>query len=493
MLSLEMAIASSAIKRGAVPRISKNQVLLSLTRPCVGTEEIVRPILLRIVPWDCWIRSLAKMSSVATKSRSWVIGQRRQARSHSGMSNVFSKIPFILGFVFSVGVLTAKTEAQTPPSMPTGTSPPPADSFAPQTPVQTFVDPNSGQWYGRYILYETVPVAKYEYKPVVERQYVPEWHQETKQTTQVQYVPIVTYQLQPVNTPSWNPFSTPQPSWQYAPVVQYQPRYTQVNQPITYQKYVEKEVTKYVPELVVKSERAAQFVDRPLTPNGQALPPTTVTQQPPPIRPLDQIANNTFSPIQPAPSPYYANQGNATVDNFGAPTGYNASMASNPQGWYYGTRWGTASYAANPSYVPQSQFINNPYPNAGLASYPQPAPMVAARPSFQWPGLMTRTGSLFSGGVFNNRQGYSAPNPTLPYSSQGTFIASNPMPPISNGGYTSSMPTMSPWLDNGTNSNGISFRPRTPTLGAPQNSWNLAPVDNYRDPTQVGIPSSVIR
>ncbi len=100
----------------------------------------------------------------------------------------------------------------------------------------------------------------------LKRQFVPEWVQETKPTTQVQYVPIVTYQLQPVQAPNWNPFSAPRQYWKYVPQVQYQPRYYQPNQPITYQKYVEKEVTKYVPEMVVKQERVPQFADRPLTP-----------------------------------------------------------------------------------------------------------------------------------------------------------------------------------------------------------------------------------
>jgi hypothetical protein len=342
------------------------------------------------------------------------------------------------------------------------------DQFSPQTPVQTFVDPQSGQWYGRYVFYEMVPVAKYEYRPVVEKQFVPEWIQETKQTTQVQAVPIVTYQWQLLHVPNWNPFAQARQYWQYTPLVQYQPRYTLVNQPITYQKYVEKEVTKYVPEMVVKPERVAQFADRPLMAGNSNLQTGAVASAPvatpPPIRPIDQLAYGPTSYVQAAPPPYTVNPQVAT----GAPYGYAnaypqsaAAVASNPYGWHYGNRWSSSPY------------INNPTPNAGwVRPAVQPTMIEMANPSPAAASPFSRTGSLFAGGLFTNRAGNVAPS----------------APAIA--GYS--------WFGNpNTSSSGMGssmgFRPRTDTYSSPGGQWNLTPVDNYREPAQSGLPSSFIR
>ena len=422
-------------------------------------------------------------------------------------SYVFSKIIVFSTLIASVLVScsSAQNQPQNMPNQGNGASPSAGNTFQPETPVMTFVDPRSGQMYGRYVLYETVPVAKYEYKPVVERQFVPEWVQEAKPTTQVQYVPIVTYQLQPVQVPTWNPFSAPRQYWQYVPQVQYQPRYYQTNQPITYQKYVEKEVTKYVPEMVVKQERVPQFADRPLTPatyqNGnQSGTPNgnLVAQQPPPIRPLNSFNQPAGTMVASAPSPYYA-----TAQQPFNPA--NNSYAGGNNGGFYGNRWGTASYAAAPNNTSVNPYVNNPTPNAGLnPNWNQANAMVASRPANPFSNFFSRTGPLYTSGPFMASNGVA--NPVMPTtqitsSSSGSpsypggvnYVASNSSGWGNATGFRSSNPLSIPFLGNSASSGGLTFRPQTPSYPASNTNWGFTPVDNYRDPTQSGMSSSVIR
>lgn len=384
-------------------------------------------------------------------------------------------------------------------------SPQANNSFQPETPIMTFVDPRSGQMYGRYVLYETVPVAKYEYKPVVERQFVPEWVQETKTTTQVQYVPVVTYQLQPVQAPNWNPFSAPRQYWQYVPQVQYQPRYYQSNQPITYQKYVEKEVTKYVPEMVVKQERVPQFADRPLAPNGyQAsnqpgmMNGNLANQQPPPIRPLNAFNQPAGTMIAAAPAPYYSPSQQPFVPATNQQSGSN-------QGGFYGNRWGTATYAAAPNNASVNPYVNNPTPTAGLQpTWNQSNAMLASRPSNPFTNLFNRTGPLYNSGPLMASNG--SVNPVMPptsyppvgqnsapYSSGVGYVASNGNAWGNGGGFRSSNPLSIPFFGNSASSSGITFRPQTPSYPQNNTNWGLTPVDNYRDPTQSGMSGAMIR
>jgi hypothetical protein len=399
----------------------------------------------------------------------------------------------------------AQVLPQNMPNQGNGASTQGSNSFQPETPVMTFVDPRSGQMYGRYVLYETVPVAKYEYKPVVERQYVPEWVQETKPTTQVQYVPIVTYQVQPVQAPTWNPFSAPRQYWQYVPQVQYQPRYYQINQPITYQKYVEKEVTKYVPEMVVKQERVPQFADRPLAPttyqpgnqNGSASG-NLVAQQPPPIRPVDSFNQPVGTMVSTAPSPYYA----STQQPFNSAS--NSFTAAN-NGGFYGNRWGTASYAATPNNAPVNPYVNNPTPNAGLnANWNQANAMAASRSPNPFTNFLSRLGPLYGSGSIMASNGVA--NPPVPStqfvpSSSGSqvypggvnYVASSSGGWGGTTGVSSSNPLSIPFFGNSTTSSGLNFRPQMPSYPTSNANWGLAPVDNYRDPTQSGMSSSFIR
>lgn len=400
---------------------------------------------------------------------------------------------------------SAQVLPQNMPNQNNLASPQTNNSFQPETPIMTFVDPRSGQMYGRYVLYETVPVAKYEYKPVVERQFVPEWVQETKTTTQVQYVPVVTYQLQPVQAPNWNPFSAPRQYWQYVPQVQYQPRYYQSNQPITYQKYVEKEVTKYVPEMVVKQERVPQFADRPLAPNGlqASNQPGTMNgnlanQQPPPIRPLNSLNQPMGTMVAAAPAPYYAPAQQPFVPA-------SSQQAGSNQGGFYGNRWGTATYAAAPNNASVNPYVNNPNPNAGMQpTWNQSNAMIASRPSNPFTNLFNRTGPLYNSGPQMASNG--SVNPVMPpttyppggqnsatYNNGVGYVASNGSAWSNGTGSRSSNPLSIPFFGNSASSSGITFRPQTPSYPMNNTNWGLTPVDNYRDPTQSGMSGAMIR
>jgi hypothetical protein len=426
------------------------------------------------------------LPALSVSCRDEKISRRLPTHRSAFDSAFYSAITAALLISFLGSYCAAQTPQQNIPNQVNGASPPGSNSFQPETPIMTFVDPRSGQMYGRYVLYETVPVAKYEYKPVIERQFVPEWVQETKPTTQVQYTPIVTYQLQPVQVPNWNPFAAPRQYWQYVPQVQYQPRYYQTNQPVTYQKYVEKEVTKYIPEMVVKQERVPQFADRPIAPNNyqpgyQSGPANgnVIAQQPPPIRPLNSFNQPTNAMVASAPAPYYATSQQSFQPAYNSP-------ANGTNGGFYGNRWGTASYAAAPNNASVNPYVNNPTPNAGLnPGWNQANAMVASRPANPFSNFFSRTGPLYSGGPFAASNGLA--NPVLPatqFSSPGQSVA----PYNSGASYVASANPLSiPFFGNTASSSGLTFRPQTPSYPTNNASWGLRPVDNYRDPTQSGM------
>jgi hypothetical protein len=364
------------------------------------------------------------------------------------------------------------------------------DGVSNQQPITTFYDPSTGQQYGRYIIYETVPIASYQQQEVIEKQWVPEWVTENKLTTQTNYTPLVTYQLQLQNSSNLNPFATSQPRWQYVPIVQYQANNIQVSQPITYQKYVEKEFRKIIPVLKTEQQSRPKYADRPINPNG-----TMVASNPNfPSRPINSYPNQAV--VQPAPPAYYANNNAANgtpVANLASvpaysPNGFNMQPTNmQPNNGYSSSGWVAQNRVPNYS-QPATQFVNNPYPNAGVANYNYPNPYtnaVAARPAFQMPSLFSRTGSLFQAGTFNGYANSTGAN---------TYVASAPMANTNASGGSNNWLTNPP-LYSGDSGSGITFRPTTPTTNytAPPNSWNMTPVNNYRDPSQTGIPSSVLR
>lgn len=387
---------------------------------------------------------------------------------------------------------------------------PSSDGFAKPQLSSTFTDARTGQLYGRYIIYETVPVVAYQHQEVTEQQWVPEWVTEEKLMAQTNYVPIVTYQLQLQTERSINPFAQPRQYWQYVPVVQYQPNFTQVKHPVTYQKYVQKEIKKSVPVLVSQSQPRAKFVDMPLQTNGTTAPGSSQiagnasVQQPVPTRPLDYPAYPSSAVVMAPPAAYYqpstAAPGTATTAS-----GLAAYPAYNPQfsGWSATNPWLLARQNTTPTIA---RNVNNPAANGGMppGSYYASAgtmptnytPTLAARPTFQWPQLMTRTGSVFQGGLFKSNPStgtYGSANPGTAYIASNPNWMANPTPM----GGGSILPINSNVNNafSSTNTSGARFIPRadTSTWNGNASGWSMVPVNNYRDPSQSGIPASVLR
>ena len=265
------------------------------------------------------------------------------------------------------------------------------DGFAARTPVMTFVDPSNGQPYGRYVIDETIPVVAYSYQEVKERVFVPTTITENKTTTVTQYFPIQSHQLQLRNVPNWNPFASPQQVWQYVPIVQYQPNYVQVTQPVTYQKFEEREVSRMIPVFGSQSKQVHRFADRPL---GQSpVGGNTVVIPAVPLRPN----------MQPNPNAM------ASYNGYGANGNQNYGVAPNPANPYAITasqplsRWmsfasGTGSLFSgslfsnnrNTNYVASNTPVANPYlwannNQSGMSFRPNTSPNVAPQPSWGMP------------------------------------------------------------------------------------------------------------
>lgn len=401
------------------------------------------------------------------------------------------------------------------PNGSTAPAVPGSDGFSQPQLSSTFTDARTGQLYGRYIIYETVPVVAYQHQEVTEQQWVPEWVTEEKLMAQTNYLPIVTYQLQLQTERSLNPFVQPRQYWQYVPVVQYQPNFTQVKQPVTYQKYVQKEVKKSVPVLVSQSQPRAKFVDMPLQGNGTMAPGSnqlagnTSVQQPVPTRPLDYPPYPSSAIVVAPPAAYYPSSntapGTVAPGTVAPGSALAAYPAYNPQfsGWSATNPWLLARQNTTPT---MARNVNNPAANGGLppgSFYPPPGtmptnytPTIAARPTFQWPQLMTRTGSIFQGGLFKSNPSTG----TYGTSSTGAaYLASNPNmmtnPTPMGGG--SILPLNSNYNNafSAANTSGARFIPRPDgsTSNGNTSGWSMVPVNNYRDPSQSGIPASVLR
>jgi len=377
----------------------------------------------------------------------------------------------------------------------------------------TFYD-GSGQLYGRYVINESVPDLAYSQKQVTERIWVPKTVTESKTVTQVQYTPVYSYQPQLRNTSSWNPFVPPKQEWQYVPIVQYQPSYTQVVQPVQYQQYEEKEVVKIIPELNVQARQVGRFVDRPLThvPSGgnfvannynwNAGAPITgapITGGPInpyqqaaltaqanrnsypalPTRPIDYpnaSANSTMVPtrnlVAQAPVPYYPPIPNsaANTPSFTNPATFSAS--TNPAAGGIPGNSNTYAYntvlpatAMQPT-VPSGSNSMYGYPNGYVAPNPAYA-STASRPVFPWTNLVNGTGSLFGSSAIAPK---SAPS----------YVASN-------------TPMNQPNVSGNSNPYGGGFRPVSSPYVAPPPAWGVSPGVNYRDPMQGGMPATELR
>lgn len=385
-----------------------------------------------------------------------------------------------------------------------------SDSFAASAPVMTFVD-QTGQPYGRYVINEAVPVVNYSFQQVTERIYMPKTVTENKTVTKTQYTPIYSYQPQLRNVPSSNPFASPKQVWQNVLVVQYQPSYVQVNEPVTYQKYELQDVPRMVPILLTQSEQRPRFVDRPLvnTPNVNT--------------------PNAANAITMNPSNFYGNnivqqtaqtaQDNRNASRF--PTSPMVYPVSNPAGNYPGTSYGqypnsiaqaplpyypntgnpaysTSTYASNSvlpavpvqqsnpsgqnlvaSNQPVQPLYQQPYPTSYQqypASYQPTQPTsytnTASLPVYQWPAFVSATGSLFSSDPF----GSSSKPPS--------YVASNT---------PYSQPYSQPYIWGNSNQTATDFRPNSSPYATPPPTWGMSPASTYRDPMQGGMQATELR
>jgi hypothetical protein len=457
------------------------------------------------------------MSELASNSRSPDLGHRRYSKIQSGKT-MFSQTIFnsvfwrlmagaliVLGSTISRSNLLCNTTHgfQNPGNASVNNNEvTPASTSS--NPIMTFTDPY-GQAYGRYIINETVPEVAYDFQPVVEKLYLPKTVTENKLITQVQYIPVYSYQPQLRNIYGWNPFAPPQQVWENVLVVQQQPNYVQVSQPVTYQRYEPQEVTKMVPVLTTKSKQVTKTVDRPLgpAPNGANLvannvapntfqsPNNNIIQQSAliaqanrnmsrfPTRPIDYPYGGYPAPYyyNPPAAPYYVYP-NTNIANAAVAPNNAAMIASNPAPNNSAPQ--TTVYPAmplRPVYPgpPNAMAVNTPYQNAGYPNSPyatNPAyANTAARPTFAWPNIASSTGTLFNKSIFGNSR-----NPN--------YVATNTQ-------------VGQPYLwGNGAPNNMMGtagFRPNSSPYTTPQPNWGIAPGNNYRDPVQGGMPATVLR
>jgi len=361
---------------------------------------------------------------------------------------------------------------------------------------------------------ETVPDVAYSYQAVKERVFVPRQVTENRTTTVVKYTPIQSYQLQLQNVPGLNPFASPRQVWQYVPIVQYQPNYEQVTQPVTYVKYEEQEVERQIPVLAATSKQVPRYVDRPLGPGpnggntlaGAALNnfnnpnfnnPNVIQNAAQiaqanrntsrfPTRPIDYPTNYNYrgfpnrNLVAQAPAPYYPSPANAPGNNPNNPMLANAGASNipppsnissavplrpnmlpepNSMAGYNGYPAGAYPAGSNPSYsstpYPGNPYQANPYVNT------------ASRPLFNLPSFVTGTGSLFGNSLFSSNRGTN-------------YVASN-------------IPVSQPYLWGSGNTNGPYFRPNSSPYTTQPPTWGVTPSNSYRDPMQGGMPATVLR
>ncbi len=399
-----------------------------------------------------------------------------------------------------------------------------SDGFAASAPVMTFVD-QTGQPYGRYIINEAVPVVNYSFQQVTERIYMPKTVTENKTVTKTQYTPIYSYQPQLRNVPSSNPFASPKKVWQNVLVVQYQPSYVQVNEPVTYQKYELQDVPRMVPILLTQSEQRPRFVDRPLvnTPNGNTpnaanaitmnpsnfygnniVQQTAQTAQDnrnasrfptsPMVYPVSNPAGNYPgtsygqypNSIAQAPLPYYPNTGNPAYSTStyasnsvlpavpvqqSNPSGQNLVASNQPVQPPYQQQY-PASYQQYPASYQQYPASYQQYPAYSQPSQPTSYTNTASLPVYQWPAFVSATGSLFSSDPFSSS--------SIPPS----YVASNT---------PYSQPYTQPYIWGNSNQTATDFRPNSSPYATPPPTWGMSPASTYRDPMQGGMQATELR
>lgn len=354
--------------------------------------------------------------------------------------------------------------------------------------VQSFIDPTTNNIYDRYQVEETVPAAKWQQEEVVELRWVPEWTTETLRYTDTRYIPVVTYQPQ-IKTPnSWNVFGSPQPTWEYLPVTQYQPINEPVEKAVPIQKYIQREVKVSIPKLVQSNETRYKFEDR-LRPPGAAQPMPNA------------VVPNGQAPLSGAvipgglPGMNVSYQGN-NLNSY--PYNSNNLVAANNNG-------GVPPLNANPLQTSANQAMaNRNSMNRGYALRPLDsyfASQANARPGYPYSNYAAVAQTAVPPNYYTPN--YAAPNYAAPYypnpyqayppAAYGqpayamTPMANNPMP-----NYVSANATApsSIFANTSATSNPAGFA-TAPGLGAtysnPTNSYAAGPV-NYNQPNNYGQP-----
>jgi len=260
--------------------------------------------------------------------------------------------------------------------------------------VQTNVDPASGRQVDIYLEHEAVPVLKWEQQEVTERRFVPQWVHETQKTTEVQYIPSVTYQTQAKNLNAWNPLLPPRIAYEYIPVTQYQTVNQVVDKPITYQKYVDKEVKIIVPKLVQVTEQRAKYTQRERNTqsqtNGAVANANQATLQPTLQATSGLTGQSSLSPEKQSAQLALTNRNTLSTSYVTRPfqgagntSGYPFSSyaakttpatASMPQGYYAWAPYPPQAYP-QAGYAPVNYAAPAGFqPNYTTAAYQQPAP-----------------------------------------------------------------------------------------------------------------------
>ncbi|HUP77194.1 MAG TPA: hypothetical protein VM260_01445, partial [Pirellula sp.] len=315
--------------------------------------------------------------------------------------------------------MTIGFQTSGPTSGPNVATPNNNDGFVTSTPVMTFIDPSSGQPYGRYIINEPVPVVEYSYQPVKERIYVPKTVTEPKTITVTRYVPIQSYQLQPQNIPRLNPFASPQQVWQYVPIVQYQPNYVQETQLVTYQKFEEREIEKQIPVLTIQSKQVPRFVDRPLgqsSNGGTAIALTPSVTNPNFYQQAAQIAqaNRNLSRFPTRSIDYSYNPGYPRLSNGNmlaqAPAPYYPNPIYNPSPSSATTPSVTRAFGATQHVPSAMQNASSPPLGNNIASGNIVIPAVPLRPNMQ-----PDPNALASYYGYGNPNYGATPNSAYPY------------------------------------------------------------------------------
>jgi hypothetical protein len=358
--------------------------------------------------------------------------------------------------------------------------------------VGSYTDPVTGRPFDRYLTQESIPITQWKQEEVTERRWVPEWVTENQRVTQTQYTPYVQYLPQPRVVNSWNIFAPPQVAWYYQPVTQYQPVQQLVDQPVTYQKYVEKDFRMVIPKAVQTTQSQQRYVDveRTLTP---AAPSTAPVNNPMTnAASLAMTDRNTVMPIydtRPA-SPYYAagmpSPGSYPYSPF-AYASANRAPSFNLAA-YYPMPYAAGAYPGYPALASPStpsmaaatppMYAFNSYPMAGSSpampvypGYPNGYQTAAA----YLPAWMNTQGPLLG-------QTYFQYNPSQ--------MATSVSPPSTN-----PYPTTNTVAMTTPNSVNGELRPSTaPVYPQANQGWDATAMQStYRDPYQSGLPPTVLR